>query len=218
MKPLSLSTAAVALALAASAWAADSPPAATDADKPLDSVDKHHQGATKVANDQDELAADVQQLTIEQTIPKVITLFKEVESIMDEATDWLAEYDTGGRTMAAQTEVIEKIYEASKERQKQQGSGKSGGAMMDMMEKMMEQGEGKEGEKKDGKGKKPGDQGGQGMTGDSDAANDPTGAAGDGKSETRRIPKAAGTAGHALPEEFRKALDAYNRGLEKKVK
>ncbi len=138
---------------------------------------------------------------------------------MDEATDWLAEYDTGGRTMAAQTEVIEKIYEASKERQKQQGGGKSGGAMMDMMEKMMEQGEGKEGDKEGkGKGKKPGDQGGQGMTGSSDAANDPTGAAGDGKSEVRRIPKAAGTAGHALPEEFRKALDAYNRGVEKKVK
>ena len=220
MKIIRLITAA--LAILASAWAAAAAPPAADADaatdKPLDPVAKHQQGATKVANDQDELAADVQQLTIEQTIPKVITLFKEVESIMDEATDWLAEYDTGGRTMAAQTEVIEKIYEASKERQKQQGGGKSGSAMMDMMEKMMEQGEGKEGEKKDGKGKKPGDQGGQGMTGSSDAANEPTGAAGDGKSEARRIPKAAGTAGHALPEEFRKALDAYNRGLEKKVK
>ena len=56
------------------------------------------------------------------------------------------------------------------------------------------------------------------MTGGSDAANESTGGAGDGKSEVRRIPKAAGTAGRALPEEFRSALDAYNRGLEKKVK
>lgn len=205
------------LALAATGLGADEPQAAAAA-KPEDPVAKHQAGSTKVADEQDELSADVQQLTIEQTIPKVITLFKEVEGIMDEATDWLAEYDTGGRTLAAQTEVIEKIYEASKERQKQQGSGKSGGAMMDMMEKMMQEGEGKEGEKKDGKGKKPGDQGGQGMTGDSDAANEASGAAGDGKSEVRRIPKAAGTAGRALPEEFRKALDAYNRGLEKKVK
>ena len=218
MNLLHLANLAAALTLAATAWAADEAPAAAADDKPLDPVAKHQQGSTKVANDQDELAADVQQLTIEQTIPKVISLFKEVESIMDEATDWLAEYDTGGRTMAAQTDVIEKIFEASKERQKQPGGGKSGGAMMDMMEKMMEQGEGKDGEKKDGKGKKPGDQGGQGMTGESDAANDPTAAAGDGKSEVRRIPKAAGAAGHALPEEFRKALDAYNRGLEKKVK
>jgi len=218
MKTLRLTIAAAALTLAATAWAAaDAPPAA--ADPALDPAAKHQQGAAKVANDQDELAADVQQLTIEQTIPKVISLFKEVESIMDEATDWLAEYDTGGRTLAAQTEVIEKIYEATKERQQQQGSGKAGGAMMDMMEKMLEQGEGKDGEKKAGKGKKPGDQGGQGMTGGSDAANDPTAAGGgDGKSKVRRIPKAAGTAGHALPEEFRKALDAYNRGLEKKLK
>jgi hypothetical protein len=191
-----------------------------EADKPAvadDPIVKHQQGSAKVANAQDELAADVQQLTIEQTIPMVIKLFKEVEGIMDEATDWLADYDTGGRTLAAQTEVIEKIHEASKERQKQQGSGKSGGAMMDMMEKMMQEGEGKEGEKPQ-KGSKPSDKGGGGMSGDSDAANDPSGAAGDAKSEARRVPKAAGTAGRALPEEFRNALDAYNRGLEKKLK
>jgi len=159
----------------------------------------------------------VQQIAIEQTIPMVIKLFKEVEGIMDEATDWLAEYDTGGRTLAAQTDVIEKIFEASKERQKQQGSGKSGGAMMDMMEKMMQGEDGKEGDKPQ-KGKKPSAKGGGGVTGGSDAANEATGGAGDGKSEVRRIPKAAGTAGRALPEEFRSALDAYNRGLEKKVK
>jgi len=216
MKPHVLTTVAACLALAATGFGAEDKPAA--AAKPEDPVVKHQQGATKVADEQDELSADVQQLTIEQSIPKVIQLFKEVEGIMDEATDWLAEYDTGGRTLAAQTDVIEKIYEAAKERQKQQGSGKSGSAMLDMTEKMMQGDEGKDGEKKDGKGKKPGNQGGQGMTGDSDAANEPTGGAGDGKSEIRRVPKAAGTAGHAVPEEFRKALDAYNRGLEKKVK
>lgn len=184
--------------------------------KSEDPLVKHQQGTSKVANEQDELGADVQQLALEQTVPKVIDLFKEVEGIMDEAIDWLAEYDTGGRTIAAQTEVVEKIFEATKERQKQQGGGKASGAMMDMMEKMMEEGEGKEGEPK--KGKKPGDQPGQGQTGDSDAANEATGGAGDGKSEIRRVPKAAGTAGAPLPEEFRKALDAYNRGMEKKVK
>jgi hypothetical protein len=187
-----------------------------DEDPPEDPVAKHHAGSTKVADDQDELSADVQQITIEQTIPKVIELFQEVEGIMDEATDWLTEYDTGGRTMAAQTEVVEKIFEATKERQKQQSGGQASGAMMDMMEKMMEEGEGKEGEPK--KGKKPGDKPGQGQTGDSDAANEATGAAGDGKNEARRVPKAAGTTGAPLPEEFRKALDAYNRGLERKEK
>ena len=107
MRNIRLTTTAAWLALAATTWAADDAPAA-DA-KPQDPVAKHHEGSTKVADDQDELSADVQQLTIEQTIPKVITLFKEVESIMDEATDWLAEYDTGGRTLAAQTDVIETV-------------------------------------------------------------------------------------------------------------
>jgi len=230
MKPTYLSSMVTCLALVTPAFGEDTKPAAETqsapaakveeakpaAPKPEDPVLKHHEGSTKVADDQDELSADVQQLTLEQTIPQVIKLFKEVEGIMDEATDWLAEYDTGGRTIAAQTDVVEKIYEATKERKKQQGGGQASGAMMDMMEKMMEEGEGKQGEPK--KGNKPSDTGGGGVEGDSDAANEATGGAGDGKSEIRRVPKAGGTAGAPLPEEFRKALDAYNRGLEQKLK
>jgi hypothetical protein len=214
MKPSNFVTLTLWLALIAPAFAEDakSPTAAEPEAKAEDPVVKHQTGSTKVADDQDELSADVQQLTIEQTMPKVIALFKEVEGIMDEATDWLAEYDTGGRTIAAQTEVVEKIFEATKERQKQQG--KSGGAMMEMMKKMTE-GQG-EGEPK--KGSKPGDKPGQGNTGDSDAANGAANGAGDAKSEARRVPKAAGTSGAPLPEEFRKALDAYNRGMTQQLK
>jgi hypothetical protein len=182
-----------------------------------DEVAKHREGANKVADKQDELAADVQQLVIEQTVPQVIELLHEVEKIMDEATDQLAESHTGGETIAAQTEIIEKIHAAAKEKQKQQGGGQSGSAMMDMMERMM--GKTSEGDQK-GKGKdgKPNDEGSQGMTGLSDAANDNVAGEAGGKSEARRIPKAGGGAGVALPEEFRKVLDAYNRGAEKKVK
>jgi hypothetical protein len=93
--------------------------------------------SAKIADEQDELSADVQQLVVEQTIPKVIELLTEVEDIMDEATD-LAEADTGGETIAAQTEIIEKIHAAAKEKQSAKGgSSKPGGAMMDMMERMM---------------------------------------------------------------------------------
>lgn len=188
----------------------------------VDVLAKHEEGSTKLADEQDELSADVQQLSIEQTVPKVIELLTEVEDIMDEATDWLAEYDTGGQTLAAQTEIIEKIYEASKERQKQQGSGQSGGAMMDMMERMMgkEPGQGPpEGQEPgEGEGEGEGESGGQGQTGDSDAANEGVGGAANQAVGERRVPKAAGTAGRALPEEFRKALDAYNRGAEQKLK
>ena len=179
----------------------------------------HREGSSAVADHQDELSADVQQLAIEQTVPQVIELLKEVEKIMDEATDQLAEGDTGGRTIAAQTEVIEKIHAAAKEKQKQQGGGQSGGAMMDMMERMM-------GEKPDvdkaGKGNEkgaaPADQGGGGMTGSSNNSNKEGVGETGGKSEERRVPKASGNAGRVLPEEFRKLLDAYNRGAEQRTK
>lgn len=185
-----------------------------------DKLTRHREGAAMVADKQDELSADVQQLTIEQTVPQVIELLNEVEKIMDETTDRLAENDTGGDTLAAETEIIEKIHAAAKEKKKQQGSGEAGGAMMDMMERMMgkKPEDGKDGKKGEGKGDKPGDQGGEGQTGLSDSANGPVDGQGDGKSEVRRVPKAAGNAGQALPEEFRKALDAYNRGAEQKVK
>ncbi len=180
---------------------------------------KHQEGSSIVADKQDELAADVQQLVVEQTIPKVIELFNEVEAIMDEATDQLAKYDTGGQTIAAQTEIIEKIHAAAKEKKKQQGSGKSGDAMMDMMERMMGQKPESEQESKGkGEGEQPGEQGGQGQTGLSDAANQSTLGEANGKSEARRIPKANGNQGLVLPEEFQKALDAYNRGAEQNLK
>jgi hypothetical protein len=180
---------------------------------------KHKEGAAKIADAQDELSADVQQLTIEQTVPKVIELLTEVEEIMDEATDRLAEADTSGLTIAAQTEIIEKIHAAAKEKQKQEGSGQSGSAMMDMMERMM--GKSPDGEQPgEGKGKDgSGEEGGEGSTGLSDAANEAGGGSvSGGNPEVRRVPKAAGAAGRVLPEEFRKALDAYNRGAEQKVK
>jgi hypothetical protein len=178
---------------------------------------EHREGANKVADKQDELSADVQQLTIEQTVPQVIALLNEVEKIMDEATDQLAAADTGGATLAAQTEIIEKIHAAAKEKQKQEGSSQSGSAMMDMMERMM--GKEPEGDKEGkGKGDKPSDTGGGGVSGLSDEANAAGGGQTRGKSEARRVPKASGSAGQALPEEFRKAMDAYNRGAEQKVK
>ena len=188
-----------------------------EGDPPEAVLSQHREAASKVANQQDELAADVQQLTLEQTVPQVIALLDEVGKIMDEATDKLADSDTGGVTIAAQTEVIEKIHAAAKEKQKQQGGGQSGSAMMDMMERMM--GKKPEGEQP-GKGKdgKPGDEGGKGVSGLSDAANSGIDGLTNGKSEARRIPKASGGAGQMLPEEFRNALDAYNRGAEKKVK
>ncbi len=187
---------------------------AAEEQTPDERLAMHRDGADKIADEQDELSADVQQLVIEQTNPKVIELLNDVENIMDEATERLAEADTGGETLAAQTEIIEKIHAAAKEKQSQGEGGKSGGAMMDMMERMMGKKPG--GEPKSGN--KPGDQGGGGVTGESDTGNDAANGQGGGSHEVRRVPKAAGGTGTGLPAEFRKAFDAYNRGAEKKVK
>lgn len=186
-------------------------------------IAEHQEGARKLAEKQDELAGDVQQLVIEQTQPTVIALLKEVSDAMDEASGLLVEHETGGVTIAAETDVIEKIFAAAKERQKQQGQqgqeGQSGGAMMDMMQRML--GMTPDGEQPGGQpGGKPSQQGdGEGMTGLSDTANGANGGgANGGKTEERRVPKASGTAGQSLPKEFQEALDAYNRDAEKLAK
>jgi hypothetical protein len=190
---------------------------AADEVTPEERLAMHREAADKIADEQDELSADVQQLVIEQTAPKVIELLNGVENIMDEATERLAEADTGGETIAAQTEIIELIHAAAKEKQSQGGGGKSGGAMMDMMERMMgkKPGAGPNGK---GNGEKASDTGSNGQTGLSDTGNEATNGQGGGNNETRRVPKAAGATSAALPEEFRKAFDAYNRGAEEKVK
>lgn len=190
-------------------------PLAVMADDPelAEKISTHQTGSRDLSEKQDELAADVQQLTIEQTVPKVIELLREVEDAMDEASERLWEHETGGETIAAETDVIEKIYAAAKEKQKQCKGGSCSGGMLGMMERMM----GKEpsGQKPGNKpGKKPGDKGGEGMTGDSDSANQKHAGSVAGKVEERRVPKGSGSAGKTVPLEFQDALRAYNRGAE----
>ncbi len=204
MKPLVLTITLATAVLSASAQE-------TPAEDPLEI---HRQGADRLVEEQDELSADVQQLVLEQTHPKVIELLGSVENIMDETTERLADADTGGATIAAQTEIIELIHAAAKEKQQQSGS-QTGGAMMDMMERMM--GKSPQGQKP-GEGDKPGDSAGQGQTGDSDTANQAVNGNPDGGGETRRVPKSSGTTGNSVPLEFRRAFDAYNRGAELQVK
>jgi len=179
---------------------------------------EHQEGSSKLSERQDELAADVQQLIIEQTNEKVIEMLEKVEEAMDEASGLLLDRDTGGVTIAAETEVIERIFDAAKERQKQSGGdSQASGAMMDMMQEMMGRGK-----PADQPGQQPGngagEQGGEGMTGDSDSANSKDGGTSGTKFEERRVPKASGKAGQGLPREFQDALDAYNRDAEKLAK
>ncbi len=185
---------------------------------PEDQKLTHEQGASNVADKQDELAADVQQLTIEQTVPQVIQLLNQVEKLMDESTDKLAGHDTSGNTIAVQTEIIEKIHEAAKARQQKDCKCQGSGAMMKMLENMMGKAQGGEQPGKKPGNEGPGETGGNGQTGDSNAPNETVTGHTGGKSEARRIPKNTSSKSTMLPEEFKKALDAYNQGAEKKVK
>jgi hypothetical protein len=175
-------------------------------------ISEHQQGAVELSDKQDILAADVQQLTIEQTSEEVSKMLKEVETAMDDSSQRLLDHDTSNDTIAAQTDVIEKIHDAAKKHQQQsKGQGDASGAMMEMMERMMGQ---EPGGKKNGQ---TSDKGlGEGKTGDSDSANtEHSGPVNGGKEEQRRVPKASGTAGQSLPNEFQGALDAYNRAASK---
>ena len=200
-------------------------------------LEKHQVGSGKLANEQDELSADVQELIDEQTSPEVIALLEEVETVMSEVIDNLDARDTGGPTIAAETEIIEKIFEAAKKKaqqqqQPQQGEPKEGeegeegqepgqqpgqqpgqgssDAMLDMMRRMM--GEEPGAEPQEGKGS-PGSDGGNGesQTGESDTPNHTIDGSAEGTSAKRTVPKKSGTTGTDLPSEFGKALDAYNR-------
>lgn len=178
-----------------------------------EALSQHREGAEELADDQDEQSADVQELIDEQTNPNVIELLSDVEILMAEAIDQLEIHDTSGETIAIQTEIIEKIYEAAKAKNQKSGEGKQGNsAMLKMMEQMMGKGE-KPGppKKKQGQGQSSGD----GMEADSNAANTDNGGKSDENKQERRFEKIAGESSPGLPPEFQKSLDAYNRSIEK---
>ncbi|MBT8037603.1 MAG: hypothetical protein KJO21_08670 [Verrucomicrobiae bacterium] len=86
-------------------------------------IQKHGTGATLLSNEQDELSADVQDLIDEQTDPEIVGLLQQIEVVMGDATDRLEQKHTDGTTIAIETEVIEKIFEAAKKKQQKQGGG-----------------------------------------------------------------------------------------------
>ena len=86
-------------------------------------VKKHNTGAKKLSLEQDDLSADVQDLIDEQTDPEVVKLLHEIEGTMAEATDLLEQTNTDGSTIAVETEVIEKIFDAAKKKQQKSSGG-----------------------------------------------------------------------------------------------
>ncbi|MGJ8673423.1 hypothetical protein [Rubritalea sp.] len=185
---------------------------------PSQILELHSEGALRVAREQDELSADVQELIQLETSDKVIQFLAEAEELMAGATDNLVAKNTSGSTIAIETEIIEKIAGAAQQKQQSgQGEGKPNSALMQMLQQMM-QGQSGQGQPSDeqGDGKQPGSKGGEGQEADSDSLNNNQEGDVSGTSETRRLPKKSGSAGSVMPKEFQKALEAYNKGIETK--
>lgn len=206
---------------------------------------KHKETAEKLAVQQDELQADTSDLIMGETNEEVVDLLKKCRHAMNDAVDLLENYNTGGPTLAAQSEVIELIYLAAKARMSMPGSGEGGGkmpkfgegkgmkpgseALMNMLRQLLgmdsesqsmqqgdSEGEGQgqgQGEGQNGRGNKPG----KGADGKSDmASSQEKGVSNpDTAAESRSVPKSTGMSADDMPAEFRKALDAYNRTLQK---
>lgn len=192
---------------------------------------KHKETAAKLAGQQDELQADTSDLIMGETNEEVVELLKKCRHAMNDAVDLLEIYNTGGQTLAAQSEVIELIYQAAKAKMTNAGGEpKPGGqALMDMLRQLlgmdsdsqaMEQQEGDgegQGKGENGSQKGKGNNPGHGADGKSNmASTQEKGISNpDMATETRSVPKSTGMSADDMPAEFRKALDAYNKTLQK---
>lgn len=192
---------------------------------------KHKETTAKLAGQQDELQADTSDLIMGETNEEVVELLKKCRHAMNDAVDLLEIYNTGGQTLAAQSEVIELIYQAAKAKMTNAGGEpKPGGqALMDMLRQLlgmdsdsqaMEQQEGDgegQGKGENGSQKGKGNNPGHGADGKSNmASTQEKGVSNpDMATETRSVPKSTGMSADDMPAEFRKALDAYNKTLQK---
>ena len=155
-----------------------------------------------VANEQNETLTDTQDDLTNRTdgvieeireLPNADSFGKEIQQLtnaaaaMDDAWNYLDEYDTGPNAIAAETEAIEWLLMA-----KRSGSGGGGGG---------------------GTNAGAGSRSGAAMTGSSLAR---LGGAKEKLSKVvkRNTRQATGTAGRDLPEEYRSGLDAYFEKLE----
>ncbi len=166
----------------------------------------------ELSEKQDYLSGDVQELVELQTQEKVIQKLEEVETNMVEATLNLIDGDTSGETIAIQTEIIEKAYEAAKAKQDSKNS-KSGTdkALMEMLRKML--GKEEEAQPSKSKGSSSGKAGGKGQEGEANSGNEASSTASSTLpiGSTRSVPSAAPTAGQLLPAEFQELVDDYNK-------
>lgn len=185
-----------------------------------------------LAKQQDELQADLDEIISDQTDEEVIKLLNLCHKAMNDAIDLLDEqHKTDGDTLAAQSDVIEQIFQALLRRMGDGDEPGKSNAIMEMIAQMLgffkesdplkeqvsdgsEDAGNKEGDK-DGNQQDnmpgTGNKGRQGAfenyegTGESNP---------DAKVHERTVPKSSGINTTEIPEEFRKVLEHYNKTLQ----
>lgn len=199
-------------------------------------IDQKTEAAIRqLSREQDELQADLSDIISDQTEEKVIELLKKCRISMNDSIDLLEINRTDSETLAAQSDVIERIYQAAKQKYEGGEGGKKGSeGVMSMLRRMLgmespaeqsrtgglelhEQDEnGNEGEaaaERSGSGQKPGDGGQSGQGGASSREGEPDPADLRGR-ETRTVPRSSGVGPADMPEEFRETLESYNQTLQ----
>ena len=167
---------------------------------------KHRETASKLAVQQDELQADTSDLILGETNEEVVDLLKKCRHAMNDAVDLLEVYKAkmtgadgrpkpGGRALMDMLRQLLGMDSDSQSAEQQEGNGK-----------------GQEGSQR-GSGNNPG----RGANGKSNMASsqDKGVSNPDTAAETRSVPKSTGMSADDMPSEFRKALDAYNKTLQK---
>ncbi len=171
--------------------------------------------SSELTIEQDELQADAMDIISEQTGLDVIKLLEQCRHAMNDAVDELEASRTGGATIAAQTEVIELIYQAARRmngEDGEQGAQSGASTLMDMMRQMLGI-EAEDVHKKTASSSSSGT--GTGSSGAPESGEETApGNAPATIHKSRTVPKSTGSGAADMPEEFRKALDAYNKTLQ----
>lgn len=163
----------------------------------------------ELVESQDELSAETQELIELQTQEKVIQTLEQMESSMVSATLRLLDGDTGGETIAIQTDIIEKAYQSAKQKQQSQSSlSDTDQALMDTLEKML----GKSSQKGKKQAQKSGGDGNGGnpAEGEGKANKAENEFADENSSKERSVPHLSPSSGDLLPIEFQELIDNYN--------
>lgn len=174
--------------------------------KPKDE-NKYSEKSNRIADEQDDLHRMLKQVLEKVEDQQAIKLLEGAGSAMKDAEGMLKKPQTDVETIAAQTEVIERLSGAFQQEAKKQQKGKGkgqGSKMMAMLMQMMMQGQGKGGSKP-GKGSGGfSDDPNKRFTGPDFKKNDPE----------RTVDKTGGTETKKLPEEYKNAIEAFYRKVK----